>query len=200
NSRVNLHLQPGLLGLAGTTGTGFAAGTSNSADQAESAAWRAIQASCWPADLARQCREFLEKYPFSQQAEAVGLYQQEALAALEVLRNPDVRLFKTSFVLPSTLAQARLAEGQTDLHRAARGDKDAAARVARLYRESRTETDQPRYVGWLQYAGALGNGIAAYELALHYREVGQPLLAAQSEALALKLGYSPPRSLGHSRK
>ena len=55
-------------------------------------------------------------------------------------------------------------------------------------------------MGWLQYAGGLGNGIASYELALYYREAAQPLLAAQAEAQARQLGYSPPRALGHARK
>jgi len=52
----------------------------------------------------------------------------------------------------------------------------------------------------LQYSSGLGNGIASYELALYYREAGQPLLAAQAEARARQLGYSPPRALGHERK
>jgi hypothetical protein len=52
----------------------------------------------------------------------------------------------------------------------------------------------------MQYAAALGNGIASYELALHYRRVEQPLLAAQFEARARELGYTPPPSLDNSRK
>ena len=73
-------------------------------------------------------------------------------------------------------------------------------RIARLHRQADNEQGQLRYVGWLQYAGGLGNGIASYELALYYREVAQPLLAAQAEAQARQLGYSPPRALGHARK
>ena len=57
-----------------------------------------------------------------------------------------------------------------------------------------------RYEGWMQYAAALGNGIASYELALHYRRVEQPLLAAQFESRARELGYTPPPSLDNSRK
>ena len=47
---------------------------------------------------------------------------------------------------------------------------------------------------------ALGNGIASYELALHFRNTGQPLLAAQFEARARELGYTPPPDLDNVRK
>jgi hypothetical protein len=52
----------------------------------------------------------------------------------------------------------------------------------------------------MQYAAALGNGIASYELALHYRRTEQPLLASQFEARARALGYTPPPSLDNTRK
>jgi len=117
-----------------------------------------------------------------------------------VLRSKEVKLFKTSFVLPERLPSEMKADSSADLIRAARGDKDAAARIARLHRELDAVQGELRYVGWLQYAGGLGNGIASYELALYYREAAQPLLAAQAEAKARQLGYSPPRALGHARK
>jgi hypothetical protein len=59
---------------------------------------------------------------------------------------------------------------------------------------------QSRFEGWLQYAVALGNGIASYELAVHYRALGQPLLASQFEARARELGYTPPPDLDNVRK
>ena len=59
---------------------------------------------------------------------------------------------------------------------------------------------QSRYEGWLQFAVALGNGIASYELALHFRSTGQPLLASQFEARARDLGYTPPPDLDNVRK
>lgn len=167
---------------------------------AELVAWQAIQASTWPAELHARCRAFLQEFPGSIQAQVVGLYLEGAVLAQQALRNPEVRLFRTSFVLPALSSPAEAAEGQADLHQAARADKDAAARIARRYLGTETDPQQPRYVGWLQYAGALGNGIASYELALHYRAMAQPLLAAQAEARARQLGYSPPRSLGHVRK
>ncbi|RZS39741.1 caspase domain-containing protein [Limnobacter thiooxidans] len=171
---------------------------------AEQAAWETIQNTDWPVDLLRLCNAFLATYPDSAQAQTVGLLLAGAKEALRILRSKEVKLFKTSFVIPPPVSQAsseQLPHSQrTELMRAARGDKDAAARIARLHRALETEQGLLRYVGWLQYASGLGNGIASYELALYYREAAQPLLAAQAEARARQLGYSPPRALGHERK
>ena len=57
-----------------------------------------------------------------------------------------------------------------------------------------------RYVAWLQYAAALGNGPASYELAVYYRRQDQPALAAPYEARAEDLGFQAPVSLDHIRK
>lgn len=167
----------------------------------EEADWQLIQSTEWPIDLLKRCKDFLEKYPGSAQASSVALYQAGAADALRILRNKDVKLFKTSFVVPALAEQGdKASDAVSELNRAARGDKDAAARIARFHRQLETEQAMLRYVGWLQYASGLGNGIASYELALYYRESAQPLLAAQAEARARQLGYSPPRTLGHERK
>jgi TPR repeat protein len=54
--------------------------------------------------------------------------------------------------------------------------------------------------GWMQYAAALGNGIASYELAVYYRRQEQPVPAAQYETRARDLGYTPPSTLDNVRK
>jgi TPR repeat protein len=108
-----------------------------------------------------------------------------------------VRLYRSAFQ-PKTTRTDWIEE----LKKAARGDKDAAARIARTYLrgEGDVERDPNRYEGWLQYAAALGNGIASYELALYYRRQGQPVPAAQYESRAKELGYTPPRGLDNIRK
>lgn len=160
----------------------------------EQADWQYLLQTEWPVDLLARCKAFLQRYPQSTQARLLALYQEGAVQALQVLRSKEVKLFKTSFVLPP------LTGLRSELNRAARGDKDAAARIARMHRTLGSQQGDLRYVGWLQYASGLGNGIASYELALYYREAAQPLLAAQAEARARSLGYSPPRALGHERK
>jgi TPR repeat protein len=88
------------------------------------------------------------------------------------------------------------------MYKAARGDKDAAMRIARanLTGEAGMAIDANRYEGWMQYASALGNGIACYELAVYYRRQGQPVPAAQYESRARELGYTPPPTLDNVRK
>ncbi len=158
------------------------------ASRDEAADFAALEAACWPADVARLADEFLKHHTGSRLAASAQVAREGAREAMQILRRNDVRLFKSAFQ-PND--QAPLAE----LAKAGRGDKDAAARIAR-----RHERGSARYEGWLQYAAALGNGIASYELALHYRRVEQPLLAAQYESRARELGYTPPPSLDNSRK
>ncbi len=154
----------------------------------EAADWDALEAAIWPADVMRLAAEFLEHHPASRLAAAAQVAREGAKEAMQILRRNDVRLFRSAFQ-PGPNAPA------AELAKAGRGDKDAAARLARAHGRG-----HPRYEGWLQYAAALGNGIASYELALHYRRVEQPLLAAQYEARARELGYTPPPSLDNSRK
>ncbi len=147
-----------------------------------------LEAAMWPPEVARLADEFLAHHPGSRLASSAQVAREGAREAMQILKRNDVRLFRSAFQ-PSPNAPA------TELAKAARGDKDAAARLARAHGR-----DNSRYEGWLQYAAALGNGIASYELALYYRRVEQPLLAAQYEARARALGYTPPPSLDNSRK
>jgi hypothetical protein len=158
------------------------------ASRDEAADWDTLEAAVWPADIVRLAGDFLTHHPKSRLAAAAQVAREGANEAIKILKRNDVRLFRSAFQ-PSPVAPL------VELAKAGRGDKDAAARLARAHgRES------SRYEGWLQYASALGNGIASYELALHYRRVEQPLLAAQYEARARELGYTPPPSLDNSRK
>lgn len=166
----------------------------NPPNELEESDWRVVCSTTWPPDLLVRSAEFMRKYPQSPHLATLQLDREGALQALAVLRDKDVRLYKTSFVMPSTDADP------DDLQRAARGDKDASARIARQHRALNTELGKLRFEGWLQFASGLGNGIACYELALHYRAEALPAEAAAAEAKAQSLGYSPPRSLEHERK
>jgi hypothetical protein len=147
-----------------------------------------LQAALWPADIQRLAGDFLTRHPGSRLEGSAKVALEGAKDAAKILRRTDVQLFRSAFQ-PTDLAPA------SELAKASRGDKDAAARLARAHAR-----DVRRYEGWLQYAQELGNGIASYELAVHYRGSGQPLLAAQFEARARELGYTPPPSLDNSRK
>jgi hypothetical protein len=153
--------------------------------------WRQLEVALWPADVARLAAEFLANHPGSRLAGSAQVARQGAVEAAAILRRNEVRLFRSAFTQ---------SDATGDVAKAGRGDKDASARLARQWGRDSRQFDMPRYEGWLQYAAALGNGIASYELALHYRRVEQPLAAAQYEARARELGYTPPPSLDNSRK
>ena len=116
---------------------------------------------------------------------------------MKALRSSEVRLYRSAFQ-PKTTQEAWLAEWR----KSERGDKDAAARIARAYLRGDGDiaADSSRYEGWLQYAAALGNGVACYELAVWCRRQDQPVPAAQYESRARDLGYTPPTSLDNQRK
>lgn len=168
---------------------------SNAAEEA--GAWRDLEASMWPADVLKLAEEYLQRYPLSGRIGSVQVSREGANEALRALRGNDVRLYRSAFQ-PRTTQAGWLAEWR----KAARGDKDAAARIARahLRGDGDIPADTNRYEGWLQYAAALGNGIAGYELAVWYRRQGQPVPAAQYEARSRELGYTPPPTLDHYRK
>lgn len=163
----------------------------------ESSAWQALEKTGWPGDIQKQAQEYLQRFPKSTLAGSAEVALEGAAEADKAMRRNDVRLFKSAF-FPKSEHQPLW----QDIRKAARGDKDAAARVARLYRQGEADVnkDANRYEGWLQFAAALGNGIAAYELALYYRNTEQPVLASQFENRARELGYTPPPTLDHNRK
>ncbi len=164
---------------------------------AEDADFNALQASLWPPELLRQAEAFRQRWPASARAGAAEVAAEGAREAAGILRRNDVRLYRRSFDAAPERGEAY----NGDLQRAARGDKDAAARVGRQWATSaRNGPALSRYEGWMQYAAELGNGIASYELALHYRRLDQPQPAARWETRARELGYNPPPSLEHYRK
>jgi hypothetical protein len=163
------------------------------ASRDEAADWSLLEAAFWPGDVARLAGDFLSNHAQSRLAGSARVAREGAGEAAAILRRNDVKLFRSAF-------QPGGATSAAELLKAGRGDKDAAARLGRAHGGISKQLDIGRYEGWMQYAAALGNGIASYELALHYRRVAQPLLAAQFEARARELGYTPPPSLDNSRK
>jgi hypothetical protein len=163
----------------------------------ESDAWAKLQQLTWPAEIAQASDDFLSKYPQSKYVAGAQVARDGALEASKLLRRSDVHLYRSAFEVSASTP----ADQKQDLVRAGRGDKDACARLGRLYRATAGKGDfANRYEGWLQFAAALGNGIASYDLALYYRQGEQPLLASQFEARARELGYNPPPTLDNVRK
>jgi len=164
------------------------------ADEADE--WIKLEGALWPADVARLAGDFLKHYPASKLAGSALVAREGAVEAAKVLRRGDVKLFRSAFDVPEGVPPQSLVE----LHKAGRGDKDAAARIGHGHGRDSGRYDLQRFEGWMQYAAVLGNGIASYALALHYRRENRPNLAAQYEARARVLGYTPPPSLDNTRK
>lgn len=164
---------------------------------AEDRDWASLQAAFWPPELRRLAQQFRERYPASSRAVAADVAAEGAKDAANILRRNDVRLYRNSFAPDAERGEPY----NTDLGKAARGDKDAAARIGRQrFTSESSGAAVSLYEGWMQFAAELGNGIASYELALHFRRRNQPQPAARWEARARELGYNPPASLEHYRK
>jgi TPR repeat protein len=148
----------------------------------------------WPADIVIVGERYVAAYPQGPYAATARAELDRARNTRRLLERSDIRLYRGDF-----LARDGSPTLYVDVRKAALADKEAAARIAGLYREG--EGANPgRYVGWLQYAAALGNATASYELAVHYRKSAQPALAAPYEARAEELGFKPPPTLDHIRK
>lgn len=174
----------------------------------EEAELKRLEKLAWPAEVLQVAEAFLKAKPESPFAPGVQVARDGARSALKALQRNDVRLYRAAFAFSDDMP----AEQRQDLLRCGRGDKDAAARMGWRFRGGGSgasfgsgygggaSATQSRYEGWMQFAVALGNGIASYELALHFRSTGQPLLASQFEARARDLGYTPPPDLDNVRK
>lgn len=170
----------GALALAATAGV-----------QARCADGDGASAALWPADLVRRADEGLALRPDDA---ALRAEREGAGRAVQALRQREVRLPRSAFCDAEPEVPAE------DLRRAARGDADAALAIAQRYRGRGAPTDQHRYEGWLQFAAALGQPRASYELARWYGLNGQPVYAAIHQARAVELGMVLPVALDHVRK
>ncbi|MBQ0931871.1 caspase family protein [Ideonella alba] len=186
NSRSRVTLAP--RSVRETRGPRFA-------NRNEEADWQRLQEATWPPEVLQLADAYLRDHPDSKLAGAAKVARTGSDNAARLLKRSDVRLYKSAFQLQDGLSE----DERRDIARAGIGDKDAAARMGRRAM-AKGGAGLQRYEGWLQYASALGNGIAAYELALHYRRQEQPVMASRYESIARELGYNPPTSLDNVRK
>lgn len=111
------------------------------------------------------------------------------------------RTARLNFDVPSLVAgkPERFAE---DVQRALRGDKYAAMRVAETIGRSPGNEliERTDYGRWMIFAAYLGNGIAAYRLSEHFRNVDRrDTEASRFLNLARANNYTPPRQLDAGR-
>lgn len=162
--------------------------------EVEEALWAKIQQSVWPSEIVRLASAYLEQFP-------AGPWVQSVQVALDGARE-SAKQIKPINLGASAFRELAATDEATrrDILRAARGDKDAAKRVGLRYKDAPDgSTEAGRYLAFLQYASALGNGIASYDVALLYRRRDQGGLAGTYETRAREQGYTPPQSLGSKR-
>ncbi len=163
---------------------------------AEDNAFERQQAALTPNEVKQMALEFLRAYPNSRYEQQIQNAVEGANDALRALSSRFVRLSGSAFRVP---------RGDTlfneDRQKALRGDKDAAARIADMYRLgiNGLETNLGRSEQWLRFAGLLGNAIACYTLYRQLAERADPdaeFFGPEAE----RLGYRPPKALCSTRK
>jgi TPR repeat protein len=187
----------GLLVVAAALGSGAVAVAAPFPPPPEPALAQELHDARWPADIVAIADRYVASYPYGPSAATARAELERARNTKRLLERSDIRLYRGDF-----LARDASPTLYDDVRKAALADKEAAARIARLYRDGDggIPANASRYVGWLQFAAALGNAPASYELAVYYRKSDQPALAAPYEARAEELGFKAPPTLDHIRK
>jgi len=165
--------------------------------ETEPALMQALEQATWPADIARLAAQYLDHYPAASGAARAKRLQEQVAQPEAVLARTDVRLYRRAFVVPASAPWLG-----ADIRQAALGDHAAAMRVSQAHGhgERGLAKDAKLSLGWLQYAAALGDDQAAYDLAVYFRQQDQPAVASRYEALAMALNHSFPKTLDHVRK
>jgi TPR repeat protein len=106
-------------------------------------------------------------------------------------QSPDERLKRNQITPESTLGDNDFRSAQT---KALEGDRDAAFRVAQMFRTGTNGVprDERRMVQWLLHASSLSHGGASYQLYQYYLELRLDRDAVFFENRALEQGYTPP--------
>jgi hypothetical protein len=193
---VTSHRRVFAIGLIGCAFLVHALAAPIAAPANEAATRQDLLDARWPADIVVAADRYIAGFPQGASIAVARVTLERARQSVRAL-DRNVRLYRSDFQAAGISPAVR-----EDVRQAALADKDAALRVAHAFGEgeSGTDTDVNRYVGWLQFASALGSGPASYELALHYRKADQPALAAPYEARAEELGFKAPISLDNIRK
>jgi len=167
-------------------------------EAADAAALRdQVLAATWPADIVRLSQAYVDRYPHSDFASDAQRLRDRATATAQLLGDRGTKLQRSAFRTDTMSPDQR-----EILRQAALGDRSAAVELAHTYAHdgAASAAAQNRYVGWMQYAALLGDKTAAYAVALYYRDVGEPAIAAVYQSRAEALGYVAPHALDNVRK
>ncbi|MDP2135582.1 MAG: hypothetical protein Q8J99_18425 [Sulfuritalea sp.] len=153
------------------------------------AQWLQLQRVRHPDAVIKLSEEFQRDFPNSRYRQANRRIQAGARKALRAQQ--EARLSSDALEDPAGDGAYR-----GDLIQAMRGNKDAAYRVALMYRQGShgLAKDTQRSTQWLRISAELGNGRASWEVANNYNRDGAMGEAARFEAKAVRDGFRiPPR-------
>ena len=127
----------------------------------------------------------------------------ESVRGDPVSLHPSVELAAPPPSPPPLQAEVGIGDGsfRSEQARALEGDKDAAYRVAIMFRDGSNGVpqDERRMLRWMRHASELDNGTASYQLYLHYLARGLDRDAVRYENRALRQGFVPPPRLDPRR-
>jgi hypothetical protein len=153
--------------------------------------WAAIERTIEPAERAKLLKAFIERHPQSPFLQAAQVQLERALISEAAGEKARVQIEK----------DVGDSEFRSDQAKALDGDKDAAYRVAQMFEKGTNGVprDERKMVQWLRLASELKNGIASYQLYLHYRDRKLDRDAVRYENAAREQGYTPPPRLDTRR-
>lgn len=159
---------------------------------AEEDRWQEIRRALLPREVVRLCESFLRDYPS-------GEFAPTAQAALDGARMAADSLRAAGLTSDTIKDGTGNADYRDDLVKAMRGDKDAAHRIAQMYRDGSggVQANPRRVEIWLKFSAELGNGIACWQLAEYYGGIDMVGEAARYERRAVEFGYRPPPRLSN---
>jgi TPR repeat protein len=121
----------------------------------------------------------------------------ESTAYTEPL-TPEERLKRNRVSAASGIGDGNFQNEQT---KGLEGDRDAAYRVAQMYKSGSNglPRDERQMVQWLLHASSLNNGAASYQLYQYFLELKLDREAVFFENRAVEQGYTPPPRLDPRR-
>jgi hypothetical protein len=160
-------------------------------DDSEQKAWAAIERTIVPAERVKLLQDFIATYKTSR-------FLQAAQVQLERASITEAATQRNRVQIDTAIGDQQF---RADQQKALDGDKDAAFRVAGMFRDGSqgVPRDERRMVQWLRHASELKNGIASWELYLYYRDRQILREEVRYLKLATDQGYTPPPTISNIR-
>lgn len=158
----------------------------------EVARWQEVLLARRPSRIVSLCQAFLRDFPESIHRDQAKTLEAGASRVVTIKR--DVGLSADYF--EATRGDAAF---DASLLGAARGDPEAAYRLAQIFGDGKSgkSPSMYRHEQWLRLAAELNHARASWELAQLYNVYGRVAEAAHFEKRATSLGYKPPPRLSN---